>query len=154
MDVEELQALQGKFRQGLEKLGCLGKCLARLAEREGLEIKLEGIDESEGELTFRFAGNRYYVRIRLTDRSAGDVSMSYPVAQGWLDWGRFNSLGAREPPEQANYYEERGLLCELDKEEFYCSLKSCDDERLLKGLLQKLQRLIARTIAVNNAQAV
>jgi hypothetical protein len=80
--------------------------------------------------------------------------MSYAVPMGWLDWGRFSPEGRREAPEQSNYYEERGILLEVDKDEFYCSFQSCDDERLTRGLMQKLERLVGRTLALNNAQAV
>jgi hypothetical protein len=113
-----------------------------------------GVDAGEGELTFRFAGTRYYVRVRLTDRSVGDPGMSYSVPMGWLDWGRYGASGLREPAEQSNYYEERGILCDLDKDEFYCSLANFEDPRLQNGLLQKLARLAARTIAQNNARAL
>jgi hypothetical protein len=80
--------------------------------------------------------------------------MSYSVPMGWLDWGRYGPGGLREPPEQSNYFEERGMLCDLDKDEFYCSLRSFEDERLQKGLLQKLARLVGRTVAQNNARAL
>ena len=42
-------------------------------------------------------------------------------------------------------------LCELDKHEFYCSFRDCDEEQLQKGMLSTLQRLVGRTIVVNNA---
>jgi hypothetical protein len=154
MDVEQLKGLQIKFRQGLEKLELLGKCLARIGQAHGLDIGLLGVDGEQGELTFRFAGTKYYVRVRLTDRSVGDPGMSYAVPMGWLDWGRFGASGERQAPEQTNYYEERGLLCDLDKDQFYCNLQSCDDQRLARGLLQKLERLVVRTVALNNVQVV
>jgi hypothetical protein len=154
MDVEQLRGLQLKFRQGQEKLELLGGRLDRLGKAQGLDIRVLGIDGEEGELTFRFAGTKYYVRVRLTDRNSGDPGMSYAVPMGWLDWGRFSLEGRREAPEQSNYYEERGLLLEVDKDQFYCSFQSCDDERLTRGLLQKLERLVGRTLALNNAQAV
>jgi len=154
MDVEQLKGLQLKFRQGQEKLELLGRCLDKIGRGQGLDIRVLGIDGEEGELTFRFAGTKYYVRVRLTDRNAGDPGMSYAVPMGWLDWGRFALEGRREAPEQSNYYEERGILLEVDKDQFYCSFQSCDDERLNRGLLQKLERLVGRTLALNNAQAV
>jgi hypothetical protein len=154
MDVEQLKGLQVKFRQGVEKLGLLGQCLDGLGRSQGLDLRVLGVDPEEGELCLRFAGTRYYVRVRLTDRSVGDPGMSYSVPMGWLDWGRYNAAGLREPAEQSNYYEERGLLCELDKDEFYCSLTHCEDERLQRGLLQKLARLVGRTVAQNNARSV
>jgi hypothetical protein len=153
MDVEQLKGLQVKFRQGVEKLGLLGQCLDGLGRSQGLDLRVLGVDPEEGELCLRFAGTRYYVRVRLTDRSVGDPGMSYSVPMGWLDWGRYNAAGLREPAEQSNYYEERGLLCELDKDEFYCSLTHCEDERLQRGLLQKLARLVGRTVAQNNARS-
>ncbi len=154
MDMEQLKGLQVKFRQGVEKLGLLGDCLGKLGKSQGLDLRVLGVDAEEGELGFRFAGTRYYVRVRLTDRSVGDPGMSYSVPMGWLDWGRYSAAGQRESAEQSNYYEERGLLCDLDKDEFYCSLTSFEDERLRRGLLQKLARLVGRTVAQNNARAV
>jgi len=149
-----MKGLQLKFRQGLEKLELLGKCLARLGKAVGLDLTVLGMDTAEGELDFRFAGTRYYVRLRLTDRSVGDPGMSYSVPMGWLDWGRYNAAGQREPPEQANYYEEQGILCDVDKEEFFCNFSSCEEERLQRGLLQKLARLVGRTVAQNNVRAL
>lgn len=154
MDVDQLKGLQVKFRQGVEKLHLLGKCLEKLGRDQGLDLRVLSVEEEEGELVFRFAGTRYYVRARLTDRSVGDPGMSYSVPMGWLDWGRFDVAGLREPPEQANYYEERGILLELDKDEFYCNFSSCEDERLQRGLLQKLARLVGRTVAQNNVRAL
>jgi hypothetical protein len=153
MDVDQLKDLQVKFRQGVEKLHLLGKCLEKLGRDQGLDLRVLSVEEEVGELVFRFAGTRYYVRARLTDRSVGDPGMSYSVPMGWLDWGRFDVAGLREPPEQANYYEERGILCDLDKDEFYCNFSSCEDERLQRGLLQKLARLVGRTVAQNNVRA-
>jgi hypothetical protein len=80
--------------------------------------------------------------------------MSYSVPMGWLDWGRYNASGLREAPEQSNYYEERGMLCDLDKDVFYCNLRSLEDERLQRGLLQKLTRLVRRTVAQNNVRGL
>ncbi len=154
MDMEQLKGLQVKFRQGVEKLELLGDCLGKLGSSQGLDLSVLGVDAEEGELDFRFAGTRYYVRVRLTDRSVGDPGMSYSVPMGWLDWGRYGTAGLREPAEQSNYYEERGMLCDLDKDEFYCSLTSLEDERLQRGLLQKLARLVGRTVAQNNVRSV
>jgi len=154
MDVDQLKGLQVKFRQGVEKLHLLGKCLEKLGRDQGLDLRVLSVEEEEGELVFRFAGTRYYVRARLTDRSVGDPGMSYSVPMGWLDWGRYGTSGQREPTEQANYYEERGILCDLDKDEFYCNFTSCEDERLQRGLLQKLTRLVGRTVAQNNVRAL
>jgi hypothetical protein len=154
MDIEQLKGLQVKFRQGVEKLGLLGKCLEQLGRSQGLDLRVLGVDAEEGELDFRFAGTRYYVRARLTDRSVGDPGMSYSVPMGWLDWGRYGASGLREPAESSNYYEERGILCDLDKEEYYCSLADFEDERLQRGLMQKLARLAARTVAQNNARGL
>jgi hypothetical protein len=154
MDVEQLRGLQLKFRQGQEKLELLGRCLDGLGKAQGLDIRVLGVDGEEGELAFRFAGTKYYVRVRLADRSVGDPGMSYAVPMGWLDWGRFSLDGRREAPEQSTYFEERGILCDLDKDQFYCNLQSCDDERLTRGLLQKLDRLVGRTLALNNARSL
>jgi hypothetical protein len=154
MDADQLKELQVKFRQGVEKLELLGACLEKLGRAQGLDLKVLGVDAEEGELAFRFAGTRYYVRARLTDRSVGDPGMSYSVPMGWLDWGRYGAGGLREAPEQSNYYEERGMLCDLDKDEFYCNLSSFEDERLQRGLLQKLTRLVRRTVAQNNARGL
>ena len=154
MDVEQLKGLQVKFRQGVEKLELLGKCLEKLGRSQGLDLSVLGVDAEHGELKFRFAGTRYYVCARLTDRSVGDPGMSYSVPMGWLDWGRYGATGLREPAEQSNYYEERGMLCDLDKDEFYCSLASFEDERLQRGLLQKLARLVGRTVAQNNVRGL
>lgn len=153
MDTEELKALQAKFHQGMEKLGLIRSCLAGLQQRAGLEVATEEVDPRQGELCFWFAGQRYYVRVRLTDRGVDNVGAAYNVPIGWLDWGRFSAQGVREAPEQSNYFDDRGILCELEKEEFYCNFRDCEDQRLLKGMLLKLQRLVGRTIAVNNARS-
>jgi hypothetical protein len=151
MEIEELQAMQGKYKQGVEKLKELSACLGRLRERTGLEIATDPVDERQGELPFWFAGARYYVRIRITDRSIDDIGADARVPIGWLDWGRYDGECHREPAEQTNYFDDRGILCEVEKEEFYCNFRNCDDKRLTKGLLSKLQRLVGRTVAVNNA---
>ena len=154
MDTEQLKEMQVKFRQGLEKLDLLGKCLAMVGQAQQLELHLLGLDSVEGEFAFRFAGTKYYVRIRLTDRQVGYPGAAYSVPTGWLDWGRYGLDGRREPPEQTNYFEERGILVDLDKDEFYCNFASCEDERLQRGLLQKLSRLVERTIAQNNVRSL
>lgn len=154
MDTEELKALQAKFHQGVEKLNLIKGCLAGLKQRAGLEVPTEEVSLREGELCFWFAGQRYYVRIRLTDRGVDNVGADFNVPIGWLDWGRFSPQGTREAPEQSNYFDDRGILCELEKDAFYCNFKDCEDDRLLKGMLLKLQRLAGRTIAINNALAL
>ena len=79
MDVQELQAMQAKFKQGLGKLKELSACLGRMRKRTGLEIVTDPIDEKAGELPFWFAGTRYFVRVRLTDRSIGLLSAGFAV---------------------------------------------------------------------------
>jgi hypothetical protein len=153
MELDEMKGVQGKFKQGLEKLELVNSCLAKLKEQTGLEVVVDSVDKQEGVLTFWFAGTRYYVKIRLTDRGIDNVGTEYNVAIGWLDWGRCSAAGDRASPEQSNYYDERGILCQLEKEEFYCNFENCDEEKLRRGMLYKLQRLVGRTIAVNNAIA-
>jgi len=154
MELDEMKGVQGKFKQGLEKLELIKSCLTKLKEQTGLEVETDSVDNREGILTFWFAGTRYYVKIRLTDRGIDNVGTDYNVAIGWLDWGRFAGGGDRESPEQSNYYDERGILCEIEKEEFYCNFENCDEEKLRRAMLNKLQRLVGRTIAVNNAVAL
>jgi hypothetical protein len=154
MELDEMRAVQSKFKQGLEKLELIESCFGRLKKQTGLEVEAAGVDRREGILSFWFAGSKYYVKIRLTDRGVDNVGTDYNVAIGWLDWGRFNSGGAAEPVEQSNYFDERGILCELEKEEFYCNFQNCDEDKLRKGMLYKLQRLVGRTIAVNNALTI
>jgi hypothetical protein len=154
MELDEMKGVQGKFKQGLEKLELVKSCLTKLKAQTGLEVETDSVDKREGVLTFWFAGTRYYVKIRVTDRGIDNIGTDYNVAIGWLDWGRSTAAGDRESPEQSNYYDERGILCELEKEEFYCNFENCDEEKLRRGMLYKLQRLVGRTIAVNNATAV
>jgi len=151
MELDEMKGVQGKYKQGLEKLELVKTCLTKLKKQTGLEVEADSVDNREGMVAFWFAGAKYYVKIRLTDRGIDNVGTDYNVAIGWLDWGRFTDGGSRESPEQSNYYDERGILCELEKEEFYCNFKNCDEEKLRKAMLYKLQRLVGRTIAVNNA---
>ena len=151
IDIEELKSMQAKYRQGLDKLKDLSACLGRLRKRTGLEILTDPIDEKQGELGFWFAGTRYYVRIRIADRSIDNIGADARVPIGWLDWGRQDSECGRAPAELSNYFDDRGVLCTFEKEEFYCNFQSCDEERLEKGMLSTLQRLVGRTIAVNNA---
>jgi hypothetical protein len=151
MELDEMKSVQGKFRQGLEKLDLIRSCLARLEKQMDLDVEVGEVDKREGVLTFWFAGTRYYAKIRLTDRGIDNIGTDYNVAIGWLDWGRFDGSGKTEAPEQSNYFDERGILCEMEKEEFYCSLQNCDEDRLRRGMLYILQRLVGRTIAVNNA---
>jgi hypothetical protein len=151
MENEELRGIQAKYKQGLEKLGDLSACLERLRKRTGLEVATDAIDTKQGELGFWFAGTRYYVRIRIADRSIDNVGADARVPIGWLDWGRCNGECGREPAEQSNYFDDRGVLCTFEKDEFYCNFQSCNEERLQKGMLSTIGRLVGRTIAVNNA---
>ena len=93
---------------------------------------------------------RFYIRVRITDRDVDDVGTEYRVPVGWLDWGRIDDNDDRETPTQSNFYDERGILCELDKQEFYCSFKSCDDDRIRQAMTRKLGALVGRTISLNN----
>jgi hypothetical protein len=154
MELDEMKSVQAKFRQGLEKLDLIRSCLAKLNKHTGLEVEADSIDKREGSLGFWFAGTRYYVKIRLTDRGIDNVGTDYNVAIGWLDWGRYDAAGGRLTPEQSNYFDERGILCEMEKEEFYCNFQNCSEDKLRKAMLYKLQRLVGRTITVNNALAV
>ncbi len=153
-ELEELKALQAIFRDGLEKLSLLEAYLADTKARNALDIEFDELNERDGVLNFWFAGTKYYVKVRITDRNLddrgleGDIGLEYRVPIGWLDWGRYNSRNQREIPEQSDYYDDRGILCNLDKEEFYCSLQP-GDKRLEKVLLQKLQRLVSKTVAMN-----
>jgi len=154
MELDEMKAVQGKFKQGLEKLDFIKSCLAKLKKQTDLDVDVDQLDKREGVLTFWFAGTCYYVKIRLTDRGVDNIGTDYNVAVGWLDWGRFAAGGNREAPVQSNYFDERGILCEIDKEEFYCNFQNCNEEKLRKAMLYKLQRLVGRTITVNNALAI
>ena len=154
MELDEMMAVQGKFKQGLEKLEFIKTCLAKLKKQTDLDVEVDQLDKREGILTFWFAGTRYYVKIRLTDRGVDNVGTDFNVTVGWLDWGRFTTGGERENPEQSNYFDERGILCEIEKEEFYCNFQNCNEEKLRKAMLHKLQRLVGRTITVNNALSI
>ena len=151
MELDEMKAVQGKFKQGLEKLEFIKICLDTLKKQTDLDVEADPVDQREGVLTFWFAGTRYYVKIRLTDRGVDNIGTDYNVAIGWLDWGRIGTAGTREAAEQSNYYDERGILCEIEKEEFYCNFQNCDEEKLRRAMLYKMQRLVGRTITVNNA---
>jgi hypothetical protein len=151
MELDEMKGVQGKFKQGLEKLELVKSCLTKLKKQTDLEVEADSVDNREGILTFWFAGTRYYVKIRLTDRGIDNIGTDYNVAIGWLDWGRFTDGGDRESPEQSNFYDERGILCKIEREEFYCNFENCNEEKLRRAMLYKLQRLVDRTIAVNNA---
>ena len=150
MDVQTLKAVKQKFDQGVGKLHLLERCLGQLGSDQRLDVLVEPVNETLGELTFWFAGTRYYVRVRITDRETDDVGVDYRVPIGWLDWGRHNARGQVEPPEQSNFYDQRGILCEMEKDEFYCSFEDCGDNRVASGLTKKLERLVGRTIALNN----
>ena len=151
MDTQELKAIQSKFEQGLAKLDLLSRCLSHLGESQGLALEVESVETKQGELGFWFAGTRYAVRIRITDRGIDDVGPSYRVPVGWLDWARGAESGDSGPALQSNYYDDRGILCEEEKQEFYCNFESCDDSRVVGGLARTLQKLASHTIAVNNA---
>ena len=151
MEMDEMKAVQGKFKQGLEKLELIKSCLSKLKKQTDLEVEAEPVDSREGVLAFWFAGTRYYTKIRLTDRGVDNIGTDYNVAIGWLDWGRFGAAGNREAPEQSNFFDDRGILCEMEKEEFYCNFQNCNEEKLRRAMLYKLQRLVDRTITVNNA---
>ena len=157
-ELEELKAMQAIFRDGLEKLSLLKTYLADTKARNALDIEIEKVNERDGVLNFWFAGTKYYVKARITDRNIDDrgleddIGLEYRVPIGWLDWGGYNSRDQREIPEQSDYYDDRGILCNLDQEEFYCSLQP-GDNRLEKVLLQKLQRLVGKTVAMNNSRS-
>ena len=152
MQPEEFKAIDTKFKLGLEKLERLQKCLQYLAQDEKVDLPMEPLDRKSGELIFWYAGTRYYIKIRITDRDVDDLEPGYRVPIGWLDWGRFSQGLVHEPAEQSNFYDERGILCDVDKEEFYCTFSDCGDERVKNGLMNKLHRLTAKTIAINNAE--
>lgn len=151
MEREELKRVQSKFNQGLQKLELVRNCLSRLAQIGSVEMHIGAIDNERGELAFFFAGVRYYVRIRITDRSIEGVGADYNVPIGWFDWGAFDINDVRQKHIQSNYFDERGILCNIEKEEFYCDFSDCDDPRIQEGLQLKLQRLVGRTVAQNNA---
>ena len=147
VDTSELKALQGKFQQGLERLHQLSRCLQEVSTRNDVRVSVEPVDEVSGELPFWFAGTRYYVRIRLTDRSVDDVGVEYSVPMGWLDWGRY---GDTQKAQQSDFYDDKGVLCESEKVPYHCDLSDCGSSQLEQGLLHTVQRLVARTVAVNN----
>jgi hypothetical protein len=151
MQQSELVAISGKFRQGLERLKRLEKCLEVLAGELKLSIDSHQIDSERGELVFVFAGMSFYIRIRVTDRHVDDVGTEYRVPIGWLDWGRLDENDRRDAPIQSSFYDDRGILCEFGKEEFYCSFDDCSDERARRGMLVYLSTLVGRSIALNNA---
>ena len=151
MQPEEFKSIQSKFRQGVEKLELVQQCLVNLAQNNDIDIAIDALDKRAGELTFWFAGTRYYVRIRITDRDVDDLEPGFRVPIGLLDWGRYGNRNQSETPDQTNYYDERGLLFELDKEDFYCGFSSCSDPRVVRSLTSVLQKLATRTIAISNA---
>jgi len=150
MQESELTAISNKFTQGLEKLKRLEKCLEFLAGEMEFRLESHQIDPVRGELAFTFAGMRFYIRIRVTDRDVDDVGTEYRVPIGWLDWGRFDENDQREAPIQSNFYDDRGILCELEKDEFYCDFQSCSDDRVRRGIVLHLRSLVGRSIALNN----
>ncbi len=153
MQPEEFKAIDAKFKQGLEKLERIKGCLRHLAEKEGIELPVDELDRRAGELAFWYAGTKYYVKIRITDQDVDDLEPGYRLPIGWLDWGRSSGSNRREPAEQSNYFDERTVLCEFEKEEFYATFLDCDDEKVKKALMHKLQKLASRTIAINNIES-
>ena len=152
MRQEELLAIQKKFEQGVEKLKLLKRCLATVTKGMGISINSESEDMAGGELRFWFAGMDFYVRIRITDRDVDDVGPEYRVAVGWLDWGCIDTDGTLDAPMLTDFYDERGILCELEREEFYCNFTDRDDQRVHESIRLKLGKLVGRSIAVNNAK--
>ena len=43
------------------------------------------------------------------------------------------------------------ILCEVEKEEFYCDFSNCSDDRVRRGMLHHLSALVGRSISLNNA---
>lgn len=148
---DELVAVGTKYKQGLEKLRLLQKCLDLLPKSSNIDLISDGIDEKRGEFAFWFAGTRYYVRIRVTDQNVEESPEEYRVPIGWLDWGRYGTDGRSGAPEQSNFFDERGVLCDFEKEQFYCNLEDCGQDRLKRALMGKLQKLVTRSVALNNA---
>lgn len=151
MQDTELIAINNKFNQGVEKLERLETCLGTVAGAANLQIESHGVDALRGELGLTFAGMKFYVRVRITDRDVDDVGTEYRVPIGWLDWGRFDNNEVREPPMMSNFYDDRGILCQIEKEEFYCSFNDCTEDRVRRGMLHHLGALVGRTIVLNNA---
>ena len=75
----------------------------------------------------------YYVCVRITDRDIDDIGSEYRISVDLLDCGRIDDKGDPETQIQSNYYDDQGILCELEKEEFYCDFSNCDDDRVLGG---------------------
>ena len=154
MQPEEFKAIDKKFKQGLEKLEQMRQCLKHVAGKEGIDLPIDQLDRKAGELTFWYAGTKYYIRIRITDMDVDDLEPGYRVPNGSLDWGRYTASDRRESAEQTNYYDERGIMCDVGKEEFYCTFADCDDKKVRTGLMDKLHRLASRTIAINNIEGI
>ena len=148
MELRELQSIQHKFDQGNAKLTLLSDCLLHINDKHEINLVVESIDQKRGELKFWFAGANYYAKVRISDRGIDDIGTSYRVPIGWIDWGRYSHDA--DPPIQSNFYDERGILCEEEKQEFYCSFEACDDEKTASVLIRTLQMLASRSIAVNN----
>lgn len=146
--------LQSVFKTGLGKLVVIDRYIEMVRKTNSLEFLIDGIDEKRGELNIWFAGSRYYIKIRLTDRDVEDVGPEYRAPMGWLDWGRYSRYGRMEPPEQSNFYDEKGILCELDGKEYFCNLQKSADEQMLTVLRNTLSKLIRKNIAVNNVESV
>ena len=152
--MDELRLLQGVFKTGHGKLEAIAGYIEKVRKENSLDFLVDGIDEKKGELTFWFAGTQYYTKIRLTDRDVEDVGPEYRAPMGWLDWGRCNRFGRMEPPEQSNFYDEKGILCELDGKEYFCNMQTSANEQIMTVLLNTLSKLIRKTIAVNNVESV
>jgi hypothetical protein len=48
MELDEMKAVQGKFKQGLEKLELIKSCLAKLNKQTDLEVEAEPVDRRRG----------------------------------------------------------------------------------------------------------
>ena len=154
MEKEEFGALDGRFKQGLEKLESIRERLADLAGRLGVDIEAEPLCRREGELAFWFAGTRYYARLRIADRSLDDGGAPVTVPIGWIDWGQYDLSGLHGTVDQSTYFDDRGVLFVVDREEIYCDVGRRDDALAARALLSRLSRLVTRTMAVNSASRV
>lgn len=150
MQPEEFKAIQNKFEQGIEKLQRLKRCIEHIQTQTGIILRIEGIDDKAGQLSFWFSGNRYYVKVRITDRDVDNMEPGFRVPIGWLDWGLYDEKNFRDAPIQSNFYDERGVLCEQEDDEFYCNFEDCTNERIKTGILITLNKLATRSIELNN----
>lgn len=152
MEKEEFRALEGRFKQGLEKLELIRARLADLAGRLGVGIDTEPLRGREGEVVFWFAGARYYARVRIADRSLDDGGPPVTVPIGWIDWGQFDLSGAHGAADQSTSFDDRGVLFVVDKEEVYCDVGRSDDPVVGRALSSLLSRLVARAMAANSSR--